>query len=90
MDSPKINLIVSIVTYKTEQNMLKRCIDCIKQTKLSTQIIIVDNSPKNELEHFCYKNNVVYHHLAHNVGYGKAHNVAIRYSIQNNIPAHCA
>ena len=88
MDSQKINLVVSIVTYNTEQSMLKRCLDCIKQSKLNIQIIIVDNSPKNELEHFCCDNNIVYHHLAHNVGYGKAHNVAIRYSIQNNIPYH--
>jgi hypothetical protein len=88
MDSQEIALVVSIVTYKTEHNMIQRCIDSIKQAKLNIQIMIIDNSPNNELESFCCDYNVIYHHLANNVGYGTAHNVAIRYSIENNIPYH--
>lgn len=82
----KIN--ASIVTYKTNQEELTNCLCSLTQSRLDC-IFIIDNSPSNELETFCSKfNKVVYIFNKQNIGYGAAHNIAIKKSIESNVDYH--
>ena len=68
----------SIVTYKTSHDELLKCIYSMRKNGISP-IYISDNSPTKELEEF-YANveDVEYFSNNGNIGYGAAHNVAIR------------
>lgn len=68
----------SIVTYKTNHNELLKCIDSLCKNNI-TPIYISDNSPDEELKEICSNiKGVIYFHNRSNIGYGAAHNVAIR------------
>lgn len=68
----------SIVTYKTSHDELLKCIYSMRKNGISP-IYISDNSHTKELEEFCANmENVEYFSNNGNIGYGAAHNVAIR------------
>lgn len=68
----------SIVTYKTDHDELKKCIDSMRKNGIAP-IYISDNSPSDELKVLCDSlENVIYWNNNSNIGYGAAHNVAIR------------
>ena len=68
----------SIVTYKTNHNELLKCIDSLRKNDI-TPIYISDNSPNDELKEFCSNiKGVIYFYNNGNIGYGAAHNVAMR------------
>ena len=68
----------SIVTYKTSHDELLKCIYSMRKNGI-LPIYISDNSPTKELEEFCANmENVEYFSNNGNIGYGAAHNVAIR------------
>lgn len=72
----------SIVTYKTDCNELKKCIESM-QINFISPIFISDNSPTDELKSFCTElKEVVYICNNGNVGYGAGHNIAIRKAIE--------
>lgn len=68
----------SIVTYNTDYNELLKCIDSMHKNGI-THIYISDNSPNGELKTL-YSNTdrIIYLNNNGNIGYGAAHNVAIR------------
>lgn len=68
----------SIVTYKTGRNELLMCIDSLRKNGISP-IYVSDNSPNNDLYNLCKDLRGVEYFSNHgNIGYGAAHNVAIR------------
>ena len=68
----------SIVTYNTDHNELLKCIDSMHKNGI-TPIYISDNTPNDELKEFCQNlEGVIYLNNNGNIGYGAAHNVAIR------------
>lgn len=68
----------SIVTYNTDHNELLKCIDSMQKNGIAP-IYISDNSPNENLQVLCKDiENVVYWNNNGNIGYGAAHNVAIR------------
>lgn len=67
---------VSIVTYKTDLEELKKCFDSIKS--VVDKIYVVDNSSQQYLKEFCHCEENVEYIPSDNVGYGSAHNKAIR------------
>jgi len=71
---------VSIVTYKTETEELQKCLDSL-QSELVSKIYVVDNSRQKYLEDFCKGKDKVEYIPDRNVGYGAAHNIAIRKAI---------
>lgn len=71
---------VSIVTYKTDIKELQRCIDSLR-TEFVNRIYVVDNSQKEYLESFCMDIERVEYIPSDNIGYGAAHNIAIRKAI---------
>ena len=68
----------SIVTYKTDHDELKKCIDSMRKNGIAP-IYISDNSPRDELRDFCSQlDGVEYIFNNANMGYGPGHNVAIK------------
>lgn len=79
----KIN--ASIVVYKTPFADLQQALEGLMSSRYIANVYIVDNSPENVLEkqfqQAPYLDRVVYIYNQANLGYGKAHNKAIRYSM---------
>ena len=80
-----MKLSASIVLYNTKIEDLKRVIDSYFAYQGEKQLFLVDNSPSDELKNIVamYPNNEI-HYIFNNAnkGYGKAHNIAIRKSIE--------
>lgn len=72
------DLTISIVVYKTEQAMLKNLLGCLSGTDLDIRIFVVDNSPTDGIKEICRGEKFTYIFNNRNIGYGAAHNVAIR------------
>lgn len=78
MNFPEVR--ASIVTYRTDPEELKTCVGSLQAAGV-TAIGIVDNSPDDSLRGLCGKLSVDYTHTPENRGYGAAHNVELRKSL---------
>lgn len=77
----------SIVVYKNTKEQIKEVIDCcLKYSNL--RIILIDNSPTNSLKECSLHPNIRYIHNPLNPGFGAAHNIAFKYSIDENVKYH--
>lgn len=74
----KYNITASIVTYNNNQKTLSQAIQSFLNTSLKIHLYIVDNSPTNVLHDICIDNNVTYIFNNANIGFGAAHNIAMR------------
>jgi len=86
-----MKLSASIVLYNTKIDELKRVIDSYFTYPGEKQLFLVDNSPSDSLKEIVkiYPNNNIYYIFNNeNMGYGKAHNIAIKKSIEQNLPYH--
>lgn len=72
-----IDITCSIVTFKNDEQELKRAINSVLNTPLPIKLFIVDNSPSTEFEKLTHHEQVTYIHTGKNIGFGKAHNIAI-------------
>ena len=80
----------SIVLYNTSKNDLSRIIECVNQSIIS-KLYLVDNSPTNYLQSYIENynsNKIIYYFNNKNIGYGAAHNIALRKSIEENAKYH--
>lgn len=68
----------SIVTYNTDEEMLSRAVKSFLDIELKTKLTIIDNSPTDKFKKIAEKYELEYIHTAKNLGYGRAHNIAIR------------
>lgn len=78
---------VSIVTYKTNIEELRRCLNSLS-SNLVKKIYIVDNSRQSYIEDFCKSYERVVYIGNPNVGYGSGHNIAIRKAQKMNMKYH--
>lgn len=78
---------VSIVTYKTDTEELQKCLDSLLSEMVS-RIYIVDNSQQEYLQKFCKGKDRVEYIPSENVGYGAAHNIAIRKAVEDGSKYH--
>lgn len=78
----------SIVTFHTKHDVLERLINCVMPSPVE-KIYIIDNSSTDELRDF-FKgySRVHYIHNHLNLGYGAAHNIAIRNAIDAGADYH--
>ncbi len=77
---------VSIVLYKNPFEQTKNLIHALQQSELIRNIYIIDNSPQPS---DAYKNNYPnYIFTGKNLGYGTGHNLALRISLNSNLPYH--
>lgn len=73
----------SVVLYKTRAVQLSALIDCVKKSGIMDKIYFVDNSPDESLRALCEaveKSEYIFN--GKNIGYGAAHNIAIKKAIQ--------
>ena len=86
-----MKLSASIVLYNTKIDELKRVIDSYFAYTEEKQLFLVDNSPTDSLKEIVkiYPNNDIYYIFNNeNMGYGKAHNIAIKKSIEQGLSYH--
>lgn len=76
----------SIVLYNHTLSEITPLIDTLQKSGLISEVFLIDNSPKQN-EAF-KKLNAIYIFNNKNLGYGTAHNIAIKKSIEQNIPYH--
>lgn len=78
----------SIVIYKTNKQELTTVLGCVVDSSVN-KVYVVDNSPGDELRDFAEFSPKVEYIFGHgNVGYGSAHNIAIRCSINSGAKYH--
>lgn len=80
----------SVVLYRTKKEELDTIVDCVLNSCIST-LYLIDNSPSRELENDVAgydRNRVVYIFCGKNLGYGAAHNIAIREALKRNARYH--
>jgi len=78
-------LSASIVVYKTDPLQLKQVMDCFLTSSVTGQLTIIDNSPTDQLRQLCEISNVSYIFNGINLGYGKAHNIALKKSLDQSL-----
>lgn len=71
----------SIVLYNNDQTVLKEAIDSFLNSESATHLYLVDNSPSDELRILGKNQNITYLHYPENLGFGAAHNIAIKKSL---------
>ena len=76
------DIIASIVLYKNNVKILTKTINSFLKTELNVKLILVDNSPTDILKKLANNKNIEYIYNNRNLGFGKAHNIAIKKSIE--------
>ncbi len=66
------------MVYKDEPATLARAIDSVLRTELDVELLVVDNSPTDQLSRVCEDPKIKYIHNERNIGFGRGHNLAIR------------
>ncbi|MBD2353375.1 glycosyltransferase family 2 protein [Tolypothrix sp. FACHB-123] len=74
-----MTLTASLVVYKNNPEMIKDAVNSLLNTSIEVKLYVIDNSPSPDLKNIFYNlNNVDYHYNnGNNLGFGKAHNVAL-------------
>lgn len=78
---------ISIVTYKTDINELKRCFESLNSSSVK-RVYVVDNSQQQYIMDFCKAFPNVEYIPSKNIGYGASHNKAIRKSMLDGTNYH--
>jgi len=78
-------LSISIVLYKNYFSEIVPLLDKLNESGIISEIYLIDNSPTPTTE---FENLATYIFTGKNIGYGAAHNIAIRQTIEQNIPYH--
>jgi len=76
----------SIVLYKQTLSEIKPLVETLRNSALISVIFLIDNSPSETNDFQTLP--VTYIFSDKNIGYGAAHNIAIRKTIENDIPYH--
>jgi GT2 family glycosyltransferase len=80
---------VSLVTYNNDLEMLRAALSSVfSESELINKCYIVDNSPDEKLATLRNEFPVTYIFTGRNLGFGSAHNIAIKESIRDNVPFH--
>ncbi|MCX5668689.1 MAG: glycosyltransferase family 2 protein [Candidatus Omnitrophica bacterium] len=74
----KYDIAASIVVFKNDRIILRKAIDSFLRTVLKVNLLVIDNSPTDDLRAICACENVEYIFNNNNLGFGAGHNIAIR------------
>jgi len=82
------DLSISVVLYKNNIHQLKQLLASVSTTTVSHKIYFIDNSPSEELRtslmNLAQQENYEYIFTGRNLGYGAAHNIALKQVINQN------
>jgi GT2 family glycosyltransferase len=76
------NIAGSIVLYKNDPVILIQAINSFLSTDLDIHLYLVDNSPTDELRYLLTDSRVTYIFNNKNIGFGAAHNIAIKEALK--------
>jgi Predicted glycosyltransferases len=83
------DLSVSIVLYHNQKEQVEKAIYSVLNTDLKIRLFLLDNSTYDDLKSLSnIDSRIEYIFNNANLGFGKAHNIALRRSIEENIPYH--
>lgn len=74
----------SIVSYKNKPAVLAKTIDSFLSATHTSKLYVIDNSPTDEARNICHHPRIHYIFNPSNVGYGRAHNIALQESLQTS------
>ncbi len=83
------SLNISIVLYHNKEEQIKKAIESVLNTDLNITLYLVDNSSTDslrDLEMIDKRTKYIFNNS--NLGFGKAHNIALKRSIEENISYH--
>ena len=83
------NVSASIVLYHNKKEQILKVVNSFLNTKLNVKLYLIDNSSNNDLkklEKFDERIEYIFNNA--NLGYGKAHNIAMKKSIEDRTPYH--
>ena len=80
----KFDLTVSIVAYKNNVQLLESAIESALRTTLKIKLYLIDNSPEDQLRALAQHPNSEYIFNNANLGFGKAHNIAMGKAISES------
>lgn len=84
-----VQISASIVLYHNDERQLRKVIESFFHTSLDLKLYLIDNSLNDELRKLeSLDKRIKYIYNDGNLGYGTAHNIAIKKSIGENIPYH--
>jgi GT2 family glycosyltransferase len=72
------NIVCSLVIYKNDRKQLLDAIGSFLNTELKIKLVLIDNSPTDDLKNLISDSRTEYIHNPSNPGYGSTHNIAIR------------
>jgi hypothetical protein len=72
------DIVCSLVIYKNDRKQLLDAIQSFLDTDLHVRLVLIDNSPTDELKDLISDPRAEYSHNPSNPGYGSTHNIAIR------------
>src|SRR5436190_19735962 len=78
----KFDLTVSIVLFRSNRAVVQRAIDSVYDCPLKFKLYLVDNSPTSDLSDLKRDGRTEYIFNEANLGFGKAHNIAIKKSVE--------
>lgn len=81
-------LTISIVLYKNDIKVLKKTIESVTKIQHPYILYLVDNSPTPIFKELECSQNAIYIHMPSNPGFGAAHNIAIKKSIEKKSSYH--
>lgn len=76
----------SIVLYKTPFDEVAHLVDALRQNESVGQIFLVDNSPQMNQQFASLPATYIFNNK--NLGYGRAHNIALRQTLEQGTPYH--
>lgn len=82
------NIGVSIVLYENQKEQLINTIKCILNEAINIRLFLIDNSSTPKLKDICSDSRIDYIFNNKNIGYGAAHNIGIKKSIELGIDYH--
>jgi GT2 family glycosyltransferase len=83
-----IQLTGSIVLYQNKRQIVKQAIESFLDTNLPVKLFLIDNSPSDKLRDLSLDPRIEYFFNNDNLGFGKAHNIAINKSFVLNSKYH--
>ncbi|HHG74671.1 MAG TPA: glycosyltransferase [Persephonella sp.] len=81
-------LTVSIVLYNNQKRQIERVIKSVLSSNIKSKLILIDNSSTDNLRSFLRLKGLEYIFNNKNMGFGRAHNIAMRKSIEERASYH--
>lgn len=73
-----VRVTCSLVLYQNEPEQVRLCLQSVLSSDLKVRMVVIDNSPLDQLRETASAAGADYYFSGHNLGFGAGHNIAIR------------